>query len=66
MTKKRTRSPQEAQLDFFAGHWQNSGRVLPGPFGPEGAITGSTEYQWAVGDKRLQFTTRLDLPDLGP
>jgi hypothetical protein len=65
VTKKHIRSPKEAQLDFFVGDWHNSGRVMPGPFGPGGAITGSTSYQWAVGNKWLQFTSLLDLPGMG-
>ena len=56
---------QEELLEFFVGDWSNSGHVSPGLFGPGGAATGVTSYQWDVGDKWLLYISRLELPGLG-
>ena len=61
----QSRSPQERMLDVFVGDWNNTGQVLPGPFGPGGSVTGETRYHWDIDDKWLLYTSRLDLPDLG-
>jgi len=52
--KQQNQSSQEERLDVFLGKWDNSGRVMPGSFG-----------EWAVGDKWLQYTSRLELPGMG-
>lgn len=60
-----SRTDNEAKLEFFVGEWSNSGRVLPGPFGPGGPTTGRTGYHWGVGGKWLLYTSCLELPGLG-
>ncbi|MBN1858685.1 DUF1579 family protein [Candidatus Bipolaricaulota bacterium] len=59
------RNPQEKTLDFFVGHWKNTGDVSPGPFGPGGPVTGNTRYHWAVGERWLLYISHLELPGLG-
>ena len=59
------KTPEEEMLDLFVGHWQNTGHLTPGPFGPGGEITGTTSYGWGVGGKWLQYTSLLILPGLG-
>ncbi len=58
-------SPEEAMLNLFLGKWQNTGQLAPGPFGPGGKISGYTIYDWGVGGKWLQYTSRLKLPEFG-
>ena len=53
-------------LEFLVGEWTNSGHLLPGPFGPGGPVIGVTTHHWAVGDRWLLYTSKLDLPGLGP
>ena len=62
---QRIRLPEEECLDFFVGNWQNSGKVIPGSFGPGGQVVGTTSYVWAVGGKWLQYISKLDLPGMG-
>ena len=59
------RLEEEEMLGFFVGDWNNSGYVLPGPFGPGGPTTGETCYHWDVGGKWLLYVSRLELPGLG-
>ncbi len=59
------RSAKEKMLGFFVGDWNNSGHVLPGPFGAGGPATGHTNYHWDVGGKWLLYISRLELPALG-
>jgi hypothetical protein len=63
--KQHIKSPEEKRLDIFVGRWNNTGHVMPGPFGPGGEIIGTTSYKWALGDKWLQYTSRLELPGMG-
>ena len=63
--KQKKRLAKEERLDIFVGNWQNSGRVMPGSFGPGGKVVGTTSYGWAVGGKWLQFTSNLELPGMG-
>jgi hypothetical protein len=60
-----SRSTEEDMLEFLVGEWNNTGHVLPGPFGPGGPATGETSYHWAVGGKWLLYVSRLELPGLG-
>jgi len=38
---------------------------MPGPFGPGGAISGSSTYRWAINAKWLLYSSQLDLPGMG-
>jgi hypothetical protein len=58
-------STEEERLEFLVGDWNNSGHVLPGPFGPGGPATGKTSYRWALGGKWLLYDSRLELSGLG-
>ena len=42
----QSRSEEEGMLEFFTGDWNNSGTVLPGPFGPGGPTTGASSYHY--------------------
>jgi hypothetical protein len=63
--KQESRFREEEKLEFLLGAWNNSGHLSAGPFGPGGPVTGVTTYHWAVGDKWLQYLSRLELPGLG-
>ncbi len=62
---QQIKTPEEEMLDIFVGHWQNTGHLTPGPYGPGGEITGTTSYGWGVGGKVLQYTSHLELPGMG-
>ena len=59
------KSPQADRLDTFIGQWNNSGQVMPGPFGPGGEISGTTSYYWGVQGNWLQYISHLELPGIG-
>ncbi len=61
----QSRSTEEEMIEFFVGDWNNSGNVLPGPFGPGGPAIGETSYHWDVGGKWLLYVSRMGLPGLG-
>jgi hypothetical protein len=63
---QQVKVPEEALLDVFVGDWQNTGHLSPGPFGPGGEISGETTYDWGLGGVVLQYTSRLELPGMGP
>lgn len=62
---KSSREPEGQRLDCFVGDWQDSGQVLPGPFGPGGVTHGRTTYRWQVGGKWLVYTSRMAIPGVG-
>jgi len=57
-----SKSVEEGMLEFFAGDWNNSGHVSPGPFGPGGPTTGKTSYHWDLCGRWLLYISRLELP----
>lgn len=59
-------APMKDRLQVFVGQWRNSGQLLPGPMGAGGPISGTTEYAWEMGGTWLMYTSRLDLPGVGP
>lgn len=56
---------ESAKLDFLVGNWKNTGETIPGPFGPGGQISGTTEFHWDLGEKWLLYRSKLDLPGMG-
>jgi len=52
------------KLDFLEGHWDNTGNISPGQFGPGGAVSGSTVYRWDIGNVWLVYKSVLKLPGL--
>jgi hypothetical protein len=64
--EQQVKIPEEALLDVFLGDWQNTGHLSPGAFGPGGEISGDTTYDWGLGGVVLQYTSRLELPGIGP
>ncbi len=57
--------PQEERLNIFVGSWANTGKLMPGPFGPGGSISGVSTYEWAINGKWLLYTSQLNLPGMG-
>ena len=58
--------PMKGRLQVFVGRWRNTGHLRPGPMGPGGPISGTTAYGWEMNGKWLLYTSRLDLPGMGP
>lgn len=41
--------PEHQKLAYFAGRWNSVGEMKPGPMGPGGAITGTSNCEWFSG-----------------
>ena len=53
------------KLAFLEGSWVNTGNVAAGPFGPGGAVSGSSVYRWDIGNSWLMYKSELNLPGFG-
>ncbi len=41
--------PEVEKLGYFVGNWTVAGEVKPGPMGPGGKMTGSSDAAWVTG-----------------
>lgn len=41
--------PEHQKLAYFAGRWNGTGEMKPGPMGPGGKMTGTSNCEWFAG-----------------
>lgn len=51
--------PEVAKLDYLAGNWISDGDLKPGPMGPGGKFTSTTDAHWMEGNFFLVINSKV-------
>jgi hypothetical protein len=52
--------PEVAKLDYLAGNWISDGDMKPGPMGPGGKFTQTTDIHWMEGNFFLVMHAKVE------